>query len=323
VSDRFHHHPVMGERIARLFEAVPPGVVVDATVGGGGHAQVILESNPMVAVVGLDQDPDALAAAASALEAFGDRVTLRRARFDSLVTVMADLGISTLSGALYDLGVSSPQLDRPERGFSYRNDGPLDMRMDPSSDLSAADIVNGYSEANLARVIEQFGDERFARRIARAIVAARPIESTAELASIVRDAIPAAARRRGGHPAKRTFQAIRIEVNRELEILGASLDDAIDVLAPGGRCAVLAYHSGEDRIVKQRFRYAATGGCSCPPGLPCVCDAVQTVRLLKQGAWMPTDVEIASNPRAESARLRAVEKITPPPPPDADRAHRS
>ena len=175
----------MAERIARLFEAVPPGVVVDATVGGGGHAQVILEANPMVAVVGLDQDPDALAAAASALEAFGDRVTLRRARFDTLVTVMADLGISTLSGALYDLGVSSPQLDRPERGFSYRNDGPLDMRMDPSSDLSAADIVNGYSEAELARVIEQFGDERFARRIARAIVAARPIESTAELASIV------------------------------------------------------------------------------------------------------------------------------------------
>ena len=164
-------------------------------------------------------------------------------------------------------------------------------------------------------MIGQFGDERFARRIARAIVAARPIESTAELAAIVRDAIPAAARRRGGHPAKRTFQAIRIEVNRELEILGASLDDAIDVLAPGGRCAVLAYHSGEDRIVKQRFRYAATGGCSCPPGLPCVCDAVQTVRLLKQGAWTPTDVEIAANPRAESARLRAVEKITPPPPP--------
>jgi 16S rRNA (cytosine1402-N4)-methyltransferase len=197
--------------------------------------------------------------------------------------------------------------------------------MDPSSDLSAADIVNGYSEAELARVIEQFGDERFARRIARAIVAARPIESTAELASIVRDAIPAATRRRGGHPAKRTFQAIRIEVNRELEILGASLDDAIDLLAPGGRCAVLAYHSGEDRIVKQRFRYAATGGCSCPPGLPCVCDAVQTVRLLKQGGWTPTDVEIAANPRAESARLRAVEKITPPPPPSpgADRADRS
>ena len=309
VSDRFLHHPVMAERIARLFEAVPPGVVVDATVGGGGHARVILEANPMVAVVGLDQDPDALAASASLLEAFGDRVMLRRARFDSLVTVMSDLGLTSLSGAIFDLGVSSPQLDRGERGFSYRNDGPLDMRMDPDSDLTAADIVNGYAESRLAEVIGTYGDERFAARIARAIVSARPIETTAELAAIVRDAIPAPARRRGGHPAKRTFQAIRIEVNRELEVLGASIDDAIDVLVPGGRCAVLAYHSGEDRIVKDRFRYAATGGCTCPPGLPCVCDAVQTVRLLKQGAWTASDVEVAANPRAESARLRAVEKL--------------
>ena len=309
VSDRFLHHPVMAERIARLFEAVPPGVVVDATVGGGGHARVILEANPMVAVVGLDQDPDALAASASLLEAFGDRVMLRHARFDSLVTVMSDLGLTSLSGAIFDLGVSSPQLDRGERGFSYRNDGPLDMRMDPDSDLTAADIVNGYAESRLAEVIGTYGDERFAARIARAIVSARPIETTAELATIIRDAIPAPARRRGGHPAKRTFQAIRIEVNRELEVLGASIDDAIDVLVPGGRCAVLAYHSGEDRIVKDRFRYAATGGCTCPPGLPCVCDAVQTVRLLKQGAWTASDVEVAANPRAESARLRAVEKL--------------
>jgi 16S rRNA (cytosine1402-N4)-methyltransferase len=309
VSDRFLHHPVMAERIARLFEAVPPGVVVDATVGGGGHARVILEANPMVAVVGLDQDPDALAASASLLEAFGDRVMLRRARFDSLVTVMSDLGLTSLSGAIFDLGVSSPQLDRGERGFSYRHDGPLDMRMDPDGDLTAADIVNGYAESRLADVIGTYGDERFAARIARAIVSARPIETTAELAAIVRDAIPAPARRRGGHPAKRTFQAIRIEVNRELEVLGASIDDAIDVLVPGGRCAVLAYHSGEDRIVKDRFRYAATGGCTCPPGLPCVCDAVQTVRLLKQGAWTASDVEVAANPRAESARLRAVEKL--------------
>ena len=309
MSDRFLHHPVMAERIARLFEAVPPGVVVDATVGGGGHARVILEANPMVAVVGLDQDPDALAASASLLEAFGDRVMLRRARFDSLVTVMSDLGLTSLSGAIFDLGVSSPQLDRGERGFSYRNDGPLDMRMDPDQELTAADIVNGYAESRLAEVIGTYGDERFAARIARAIVNARPIETTAELATIIRDAIPAPARRRGGHPAKRTFQAIRIEVNRELEVLGASIDDAIDVLVPGGRCAVLAYHSGEDRIVKDRFRYAATGGCTCPPGLPCVCDAVQTVRLLKQGAWTASDVEVAANPRAESARLRAVEKL--------------
>ena len=310
VSDRFLHHPVMAERIARLFEAVPPGVVVDATVGGGGHARVILEANPMVAVVGLDQDPDALAASASLLEAFGDRVMLRRARFDSLVTVMSDLGLTSLSGAIFDLGVSSPQLDRGERGFSYRHDGPLDMRMDPDSDLTAADIVNGYAESRARR------SDR-GRTGTSASPPASPVRSSALVRSrprpssrtIIRDAIPAPARRRGGHPAKRTFQAIRIEVNRELEVLGASIDDAIDVLVPGGRCAVLAYHSGEDRIVKDRFRYAATGGCTCPPGLPCVCDAVQTVRLLKQGAWTASDVEVAANPRAESARLRAVEKL--------------
>jgi 16S rRNA (cytosine1402-N4)-methyltransferase len=235
-------------------------------------------------------------------------VVLRHARFDQLIRVMTDLRMPPASGVLFDLGVSSPQLDRAERGFSYRAPGPLDMRMDPTADRTAADVVNGYGAAELARVLRDHADERFADRIAAAIVAARPIETTAELADIVRDAIPAPARRRGGHPAKRTFQAIRIEVNRELEILPAAIDDAIDTCAAGGRVAVLSYHSGEDRVVKGRFRAAVSGGCTCPVGLPCVCDAVQTVRLVR-APKQPSAAELAGNPRAESARLRAVEKL--------------
>jgi 16S rRNA (cytosine1402-N4)-methyltransferase len=305
----FHHLPVMAERIVEIFRPVPPGVLVDATVGGGGHARLLLEARPDLSLVGIDRDPAALAAAAAILAPFGHRVTLRHARFDHLDTVMTDLETKPVSGVLFDLGVSSPQLDQAERGFSYRHDGPLDMRMDPTERWSGADVVNGYSEVDLVRVLQEHGDERFAIRIAAAIVAARPVETTAQLAAIVRDAIPAPARRRGGHPAKRTFQAIRIEVNRELQILPDAIDTAIDFTAPGGRVAVLSYHSGEDRIVKDRFRRAVTGGCTCPPGLPCVCEAVQTIRLLRPGAWKPTAAEVAANPRAESARLRAAEKL--------------
>ena len=305
----FHHVPVMADRIVEIFRPVPAGVLVDVTVGGGGHARLLLEARPDLSLIGIDRDPTALAAAAEILAPFGDRVTLRHARFDHLDAVMTDLKPKPVSGVLFDLGVSSPQLDRGERGFSYRHDGPLDMRMDRSEQWSAADVVNGYSEVELVRVLQQHGDERFAIRIAAAIVAHRPIETTAELASIVRDAVPAAARRRGGHPAKRTFQAIRIEVNRELEILPGAIDAAIDATSPGGRVAVLAYHSGEDRIVKERLRHAVTGGCMCPPGLPCVCDAVQTVRLLRPGAWKPSAAEVQANPRAESARLRVAEKL--------------
>jgi 16S rRNA (cytosine1402-N4)-methyltransferase len=306
----FHHLPVMAERIVEIFRPVPTGVLVDATVGGGGHARLLLEARPDLSLVGIDRDPAALAAAAAILAPFGDRVTLRHSRFDHLDTVMTDLQTKPVSGVLFDLGVSSPQLDEGERGFSYRHDGPLDMRMDPTEQWSAADVVNGYSELELVRVLQEHGDERFAIRIAAAIVAERPIETTGQLASIVRDAIPAPARRRGGHPAKRTFQAIRIEVNRELQILPESIDTALDLTVPGGRVAVLSYHSGEDRIVKDRFRRAVTGGCTCPPGLPCVCEAVQTIRLLRPGAWKPTEAEVQANPRAESARLRAAEKLT-------------
>jgi 16S rRNA (cytosine1402-N4)-methyltransferase len=304
----FIHIPVMADRIIEIFRPVPTGVLVDATVGGGGHARLLLEARPDLRLVGIDRDPAALAAAAEVLAPFGDRVTLRHARFDDLETVMSDVK-PPVSGVLFDLGVSSPQLDQAERGFSYRHDGPLDMRMNPSDRWTAADVVNGYAEVELVRMLQEHGDERFAIRIAAAIVANRPIETTAQLAAIVRDAIPAPARRRGGHPAKRTFQAIRIEVNHELEILPTAIDAALELTAPRGRVAVLSYHSGEDRIVKERFRHAVTGGCTCPPGLPCVCDAVQTVRLLRPGAWKPTAAEVQANPRAESARLRAAEKL--------------
>jgi 16S rRNA (cytosine1402-N4)-methyltransferase len=309
-ADGFAHLPVMSSEIVGVFAEVPSGVIVDATVGGGGHAACILEARPDVQLIGIDRDPAALAAARTQLVSFADRVTLYHARFDRLEQIMAESGITSASGVLFDLGVSSPQLDHPERGFSYRADAPLDMRMDTSQRWNAADVVNGYAKDDLARVIREFSDERFADRIAAAIVAARPIESTLELADIVKSAIPAATRRRGGHPAKRTFQAIRIEVNNELSVLPDALDQAIAVTAPGGRVAVLSYHSGEDRIVKERFRLASTGGCECPQGLPCVCEAVRTVRLVRPVHRRPSAAERSANPRAESARLRVVEKLT-------------
>jgi 16S rRNA (cytosine1402-N4)-methyltransferase len=212
-------------------------------------------------------------------------------------------------GVLLDLGVSSPQLDRSERGFSYRHDAPLDMRMDQARPRTAAHVVNELSEDELARLVALNGEGRFARRLARAVVAARPVTSTAELAEAVRSAIPAPARRRGGHPARRVFQAIRIAVNEELEVLAGVLPATIGQLKPGGRCVVIAYHSGEDRLVKQAFNDAVTGGCSCPPALPCVCGAVPIGRLVFRGARRPSPAEVERNRRAESARLRALERL--------------
>ena len=320
-TGEFIHHPVMAREIVALFAPVPPGWVLDATLGGGGHAELILEAHSHLSVLGIDRDSSALAAARKRLARFADRFIAVHCRFDHLQTAMSTADITrpipsltldpivSLSGALFDLGVSSPQLDRAERGFSYRNDAALDMRMDVSQAWSAADVVNGYPESDLSRVLRDNGDERFAPRIARAIVAHRPIESTAELAGIIVDAIPAAARRTGGHPAKRSFQAIRIEVNNELEILPDALDSAIEVTTPGGRVAVLSYHSGEDRIVKDRFRSAETGDCVCPPNLPCVCGAVRTVRLVRRVPKTPSAAEVAENRRAASARLRVVERL--------------
>lgn len=315
----FAHQPVMQDEVVDLFSAVPPGIVVDATVGGAGHSHALLSTHSHIRIVGLDQDPTAVKAARSRLSAFGDRAVVIHSRFDYLKSVLSSLTveegrieegrIEEISGVLFDLGVSSHQFDQPDRGFSYRFEAPLDMRMDPNSTTTAADLVNDLGEKELAEILQTYGDERFARRIAKAITTSRPIATTTELAEIVRGAIPAPARRTGGHPAKRTFQALRLVVNDELNVLPPALEAALSLLAPSGRCVVLAYHSGEDRIVKAHFRRAATGGCTCPQGLPCVCGAKPTVRLLKQGSRKPSSAEVESNPRSESARLRAVEKI--------------
>ena len=306
MAHSFEHIPVLGDEVVSLFASVPAGVVVDATVGGGGHAAALLEAYPALRVVGLDRDPAALDAARSRLSAFGGRVSLVQAPFSSLSGLVSDLGLgSSLSGVLFDLGVSSPQLDQAERGFSFRADGPLDMRMDPTTGVTAADLVNDLPEESLASLFRENGEGRLSGRIARAVVGARPLTSTRELAEVVSSAVPAAVRRKG-HPARRVFQALRIEVNDELGQLRAALPIALSDLAVGGVCAVISYHSGEDRLTKQAFAEAASGGCVCPPGLPCVCGAVARHRLVFRGARKPSPAEVAANPRAESARLRAI-----------------
>ena len=307
-ANDFEHRPVMLAEITDLFADVPAGTLVDATLGGGGHAGSILGAHPHLDVLGIDQDSDALRAAIERLKAQRERFRTSHCRFDELDKALADHEITGISGALFDLGVSSPQLDRGDRGFSYRNDGPLDMRMNSEQQWSASDVVNGYGEQELSRLIKKYGDEKFARRIAAAIVAARPIATTSHLAEVVTSAIPAPARRSGGHPAKRTFQAIRIEVNGELDVLPDALDQAVEATVPGGRVVVLSYHSGEDRIVKERFAVAA-GACGCPHDLPCVCGAVQTVRIVRGVPKRASEDECSSNRRAASARLRVVERI--------------
>jgi 16S rRNA (cytosine1402-N4)-methyltransferase len=298
----------MVDEITALFATVPSGTIVDATLGGGGHTAALLDSRGDLDVIGIDQDHDALQAATTRLAGYGDRLRTSQRRFDQLDEALVEHDVEQISGALFDLGVSSPQLDRGDRGFSYRHEGPLDMRMDADQTWSADDVVNGYSESDLARIIKRYGDERFASRIARAICAARPIQTTTELAAVVTAAIPAAARRTGGHPAKRTFQAIRIEVNDELGVLPDALDQAVRATRPGGRIAVLSYHSGEDRIVKDRFAVAA-GACDCPDDLPCVCGAIQTVRIVRGVPKRASDAERQRNRRAASARLRVVERV--------------
>jgi 16S rRNA (cytosine1402-N4)-methyltransferase len=309
MTEPFHHQPVMLDEITKVFEPVPGGVLLDATLGGGGHAERLLDSYGRLRILGLDRDELALEAARQRLARFADRLMVHHSRFDRLEDAMEAFSVDSLSGALFDLGVSSPQLDHVARGFSYRHEADLDMRMDRAQTWTAADVVNGYPVDQLARVLQQYGDERFARRID----AARPIETTTELAAVVVAAIPAPARRTGGHPAKRTFQAIRIEVNGELDVLAPAIDAAIDRTDTGGRVAVLSYHSGEDRIVKERMRIAVTGGCECPPELPCVCDAVQTVRIVRGVPRTPSAAEQAENRRASSARLRVVERIVDTP----------
>ncbi len=274
-------------------------------MGGGGHAAALLEAYGSLRVVGLDRDPAALQAARERLAAFGDRVTFIAAPFSTLESVLSAPGFGPLAGVLLDLGVSSPQLDRPGRGFSFRDDGPLDMRMDPTTGPTAADLVNTLSVGDLAALFRENGEGSLSGRIARAIVQARPLTSTRQLAEVVASAVPASARRKG-HPARRVFQALRIQVNDELGELAAALPAALSHLAVGGVCAVISYHSGEDRLTKQAFADAASGGCVCPPGLPCVCGAVVRHRLVFRGAKKASAAEVAVNPRSESARLRAI-----------------
>ncbi len=307
-AESFSHQPVMVDEIIELFKTVPAGWVVDATLGGAGHTRAILNACPQLCVIGIDQDKDAIRAASARLATYGDRARVVRARFDELAQVLSNQGIESASGVLFDLGVSSHQFDTAERGFSYRTEAPLDMRMDTSAGRSASAVVNEYEVADLERIIREHSDERFAGRIARAIVAARPVRTTTELAAIVASAIPAPARRRGGNPAKRTFQALRIEVNAELEILEPALLQAVDSLTPGGRIAVLSYHSGEDRIAKSVLRAAESGGCTCPVGLPCGCGAMPTLKRVRVAAKASTH-EQKENPRSTSARLRAAEKL--------------
>ena len=305
------HVPVLVDRVVTLLDPAisgPDAVVVDATVGLAGHAAALLERFPSVHVLGIDRDPAALRQSEGRLSAYAPRVSLVHAVYDELAQVLDDKGIARVDGVLFDLGVSSMQLDEAARGFSYAHDAPLDMRMDGSEALTAADILNQYDVADLARVLRDYGEERFSRRIAEHIVRARarrPLSSTTELVDIIRAAIPAPARRTGGHPAKRTFQALRIEVNGELGALERAMPAAIDALRVGGRIVVLAYQSLEDRIVKRALTSRARS--TAPPDLP-VAPPPPQLRLLTRGAEKASDTEIAANPRAASVRLRAAER---------------
>ena len=311
------HIPVLLDRVVAL--VAPPlqeegSVLFDATLGLGGHAEAVLTRCPRAHVIGVDRDTDALEQSRERLRPFAGRVTLVHAVYDEIPTVLADLGHPLVDGVLFDLGVSSMQLDVRERGFAYAEDAPLDMRMDASRQVTAADVVNTYSAADLARVLRSYGEERFARRIAESIVRERerePFRTSARLVELIRDAIPAPARRTGGHPAKRTFQALRIEVNEELTVLHRALPLAMAAIGVGGRVVVMSYHSLEDRLVKQAFTAATRS--DLPPDLPFVPAGHEPrLRLLTRGAEVASEQEIEANPRAASVRLRAVERIRPP-----------
>jgi 16S rRNA (cytosine1402-N4)-methyltransferase len=308
------HVPVLLPRVAELLDPAlrdRPAVLVDATLGLGGHAAALLAAHPRLTLVGLDRDPQALALAGRRLVAFSDRTHLVHAVYDRIADVLAELGLPRADGVLFDLGVSSLQLDADERGFSYARDADLDMRMDPGDGPTAADVLNTYPVPELARVLREYGEERFASRIATAVArrrTQRPFRRSAELVELLYEAVPAASRRTGGHPAKRTFQALRIEVNGELTALAAALPAAIDALAMGGRIVVLAYHSLEDRMVKRELAERARS--RTPVDLPVELPGHgPELRLLTRGAEIAGDDETADNPRAASVRLRAAERI--------------
>ena len=308
------HSPVLLDRVLDLLSPslAPPGsVVVDATLGLGGHAESLLTAFPDVRVIGIDRDPVALGRARTRLEPFGDRVTYVQAVYDEIGDVVTAAGHDHVAGVLFDLGVSSMQLDVADRGFSYSQDAPLDMRMNPDDELTAALVLNTYSAQEIARVLRHYGEEKFAKRIADAVVAQRanePFTTSARLVDLIRDSIPQAARRTGGNPAKRTFQALRIEVNDELGALTRALPASLDTLEVGGRVVVLAYHSLEDRLAKQAF--ARVTKSNAPRDLPVVpVEMLPKFKLVTRGSEQATEAEIATNRRAQSVRLRAVERI--------------
>ena len=308
------HVPVMRDRVLELLAPAvetPGAMLVDATLGRAGHAAALLAAHPGLSLIGIDTDATAIAESRDTLAPFASRVTLVQAVYDELPQILEAAGRSAVQGVLFDLGVSSPQLDNPERGFAYARDAPLDMRMNQAGQLTAADVLNSYPADRLAAVLRQYGEERFARRIADAVVRERaraPLTSTSRLTEIIRDSIPAPARRTGGNPAKRTFQALRIEVNGELDALQRALPAALAALAVGGRVVALAYHSLEDRIVKRVL--AAASADTTPPGLPVSLPSSRPqFRLLTRGAERPSEAELEANPRAGPARLRAAERV--------------
>ncbi|MGI6206345.1 MAG: 16S rRNA (cytosine(1402)-N(4))-methyltransferase RsmH [Anaerovoracaceae bacterium] len=308
----FSHTPVLFSETIENLNIKPDGIYVDGTLGGGGHASGICgKLGPDGMLIGIDRDEDALAAAGERLKDFDCRKQFVHSNYSEIKRVLSDLDIESIDGAVLDLGVSSFQLDEESRGFSYMHSAPLDMRMDRTSAFSAYDVINGYSKEELTRIIREYGEEKWASRIASFIVRERekaPVETTGQLVDIIKQAIPASARRQGHHPAKKTFQAVRIEVNGELEGLQTAVDDFIDVLAPGGRLCIITFHSLEDRIVKQKFQ-KAENPCTCPPGLPCVCGKVPVIRRVSKKPLSASPAELASNPRSRSAKLRIAEKL--------------
>jgi len=307
----FHHISVLLQECIDGLSIKPDGIYVDGTLGGAGHSSQIAKHLTTGRLIGIDRDPVALKAAGKRLEPFSDRVTLVHSNFCEIKQVLQELGIAGVDGILLDLGVSSYQLDTSERGFSYNADAPLDMRMDRRREKSAYTVVNTYSEEQLKQILFTYGEERYAARIAARIAAAReqaPIKTTAELSELIKGAIPAAAREGGHHPAKRSFQAIRIEVNGELDVIAPALKSAVARMNRGGRLAVITFHSLEDRIVKQTFAELASG-CVCPKSLPiCVCGNEPKLKLIAKKPILPSEAELTENPRSRSAKLRVAEK---------------
>ena len=310
----FNHYSVLLNETIGNLNIKPDGIYVDGTLGGGGHAyQVALRLSEKGRLIGIDQDADAIAAAGERLKEFGDKITIIRSNYANMKEELHRIGVEKVDGIVLDLGVSSFQLDTPERGFTYRDENaPLDMRMDDRQSLTAKDIVNGYSEMDLYRIIRDYGEDKFAKNIAKHIVqerAKKPIETTGELTEIIRASIPMKVQVTGGHPAKRTFQAIRIELNKELEVLQNNLDDMIDLLNPGGRICIITFHSLEDRIVKTNFK-RNENPCTCPSDFPvCVCGKKSKGKVVTRKPILPSEEELEVNSRSKSAKLRVFERV--------------